>query len=185
MFTQYYKTAYRFGDIESGKYRLSDNILSQHDHSDVVYPTGSSTPKYYNKKVPFWPASSNRLNIFQTSVSATNDGWSARDDVYVDESPFTANYIPLTYNSIHFNGNDIVMTVTASNTTSDPISIKSMIFTAYMPVYSAVSGSSNSSVYLPIMFHNLATPIEIPANDSVLIDITFSAGDVSDVTTSS
>lgn len=45
---------------------------------------------------------------------------------------------------------------------------------------SSGSGSTSYYYYLTV-YNNLSTPIVIPANDSVLVDLTFSAGDISSV----
>ena len=152
-------------------------------HTDPIKALCRQTVYYYNKKCAF---SNNAYGFALTYAAAsfTGQGWSCWkvpvvDDWYENET----DCVPAAYVSNNYNDEtgDVIIRISVSNNTATDVAIKSISYLGQLKVYSNTSSTSTTNSNGIIMYKNLDTDIIIPANDSVFIDITLSAGDVSDV----
>lgn len=167
-FTKFYKSCCGFGINDANSPSLS--------HTDEVKDTSGQT-FYFNSKFPF----------FYRGVAACDIGtnWDSFTDVFNGETGAysgTKTAMSTVSRSVTENEDGVIVRFTVTNNTSDPVIIKAIAHYGTTYLYNTTSATTNTvsrSVYY--IYANLSEPIEIPANDSVFLDVTFSAGDISDV----
>ena len=166
-FTDIYKSYTSFGTVSGSLY----GVLSS--TPDQVYSIDNAV-KYYNKKCPIFVNVVPTLNLSSAGRFYTG--------IISPDSSHTGDYKSCTYTSISFVNDKVVVRYSISNSTSSDFSVKSFCLTGTPYVFSNTSGGSgSSSITIPLVYLNFDSDIVVPANDSVFVDITLSAGDISSV----
>lgn len=176
-FTDYFKSVTRFGMAYLGTSAKYNAV----PHTDFCYMADSSSKVYYNKDIVIGYAS---MTMNLETATYSPKGWRGFT-TFVNESDSDVHgEIATTHNtsSIDESGN-VKIQIILTNSSADPIECKSIAFCPTIIGWSSASSTSSPSTQgsSVCIFENLATPIVIPANDAVIVDITLSSGDISDV----
>lgn len=173
MFTDIYKIRNTFGPMIG-----SGSTISDLPHTDEIYEINGSK-RYYNKNFPFHVYSVPPVNIYSSSnpfraYTGTINGVNC----HADGTAITGTVVSSKIN----NDGSVTNRQTFSNTTAAPVEINSIAITMSNAYLWTSSDSGSTSNYTVIAIYvNLNAPITIPANDTIILDVTFSAGDISDV----
>ena len=169
-FTKFYRSCCGFGIQHANSPEIT--------HTDEVKDTTNQT-FYFNSRFP----------IFYRAPAASDIGtnWDSFTDVFNGETGSfsgTKTSMSTVSRTVTENEDGVIIRFTVSNNTSNPVVIKSIAHYSSVSVFTTSSTSPSKitterSVYL--IYSNLSEPIEIPANDSVFLDVTFSAGDITNV----
>lgn len=157
------------------------DFSSSFAHSDAVITVDGST-KYYNKDMPI------AAGYDSQKLNAVNPWHFYSEPVVEDTNMYqheVASYSKsgtLTYNTYNVSQNGLTIRLTITNSGSTDMVIKSVGITRGVYLFSSSSGgSSASSNNVLAIYVNLTDFITVPANDSIFVDITLSAGDIQSV----
>lgn len=177
MFTPLYKQLFSFGNLAG-----SSDGFSGKEHNMAVKEEGGNT-FYYYENAPLYNSTSNTPGVFIGASSGTAQWRFCKVPIDSDYYVASSNRINGVFSGWTFADNNITIRLTVPNNTGDPIELKSVYYpiNCYLYNSSGTSGSASSSRFFMGIYHNFETSIIIPANDSVLVDITLSAGDISDI----
>lgn len=176
-FTDYFKSVSRFGMAYLG----TGSKYNAVPHTDFCYLADSSSKAYYNKDIVIGLGS---MSLNLETVAYSPKGWRGFK-TFVNESDSDVHgEIATTFNtsSIDEFGN-VKIQIILTNSSAESIECRSIAFCPTIIGWSSASSTSSPSSQgsSVVLFENLSTPIVIPANDAVIVDITLSSGDISDV----
>lgn len=178
MFTNYYKHICQFGYLHA---RTTPVITLVNDER-VAYKDIYGTTVYFPKHQPFvnYQVGVRYYNRVSDNVSGSNCiGWIFSTDT-VDDGETISNFV-LAY-LISSSESSPSFRVSVTNNGNSDVVLKSLCYLYDNPrMPSQSTGTGTVTAKMLEIYYNLPTPITVPANDSVLIDITLSAGDVTSV----
>lgn len=177
MFSNIYKDCSKYGEMVTP---TSGITYSSFEKNDTVYSTGG-TKYYYNKDVPLMLYNYNIVVTYINNAGST--GWIVFEDVYEeDKNMSSARKIVPAYNGFNIESDgSCKLRLTINNTNSTPFTLKCIAYTRNLGLFASSSSTSPTSATVITLYENISDGIEVPANDSIILELTFSNGDIASV----